>query len=462
MTEVARFFDSQSYGESDQAEVTARMVRDGVVGGAGNQLSVISGGVGFASVATGEAFVQGFWYKNTAPKTLAITANLSGTLRIDLVVLRLDRTGNTLLTVIKDGVVGSGTPALTQVVGGVWELPLAQISTISGASTYIDMRTIQSPVYNPMNTAQDLVVGGAGGVPARMPVGAASRVFGVNSGGVLGYYPVTTDMVADGTLVNADLAAQTLRGGVDGATSRFVPGSINTQDIQDRGIAGTDLAVGAVTSTEIADGSIVGGDIANNSVHPSKLTSWSGGTYGNHVLYDVPGGGGISVAQVQDSLCAVNSINANKLMSGTIGTAQMGDEVITVAKIAQRNVTNYGFLPFSNAARVGAGSWVYFGGGIAIGGTNGQTVVQFTVVCSLNPDYVNALIYLGVAVDTVASPSWTTYATCSLANQVLHYSITIEHLMTAATHTYYPLMLTNAGTMVLYGSAYSSIMAYYR
>ena len=50
-------------------KVTARMVRDGICIGVGSELAVTSGVAGFVSVNTGEAFVQGFWYKNTAVKT---------------------------------------------------------------------------------------------------------------------------------------------------------------------------------------------------------------------------------------------------------------------------------------------------------------------------------------------------------------------------------------------------------
>jgi hypothetical protein len=156
MSEVARFFDGVLYGEGDQAEVQARMVKDGVIYNIANQLLVSSGGAGLASVATGEAFVQGFWYKNTAPKLLAITANASATARVDYVILRLDRVANTLEAVIKEGVVGGGGPVLIQIAGGTWEMPLAQISTASSVSTFTDMRVIPRLLYAPATSADIL------------------------------------------------------------------------------------------------------------------------------------------------------------------------------------------------------------------------------------------------------------------------------------------------------------------
>jgi hypothetical protein len=187
MTEHGRFFDGVSYGEGDQAEVQARMWRDGVIQGVGSELAVTSGGAGLASVATGEAFVQGFWYKNDAAKTLAITANLSATPRVDVVVLHLDRSANTLQAVIHQGVLGAGVPTLTQVVGGVWEIPLANISTASGISTFTDTRLWQSNVFNPMTTSQDIIIADAAGRPQRKAKGANGTFLGVDGAGALNY-----------------------------------------------------------------------------------------------------------------------------------------------------------------------------------------------------------------------------------------------------------------------------------
>lgn len=231
MVEIGRFFDNVLYGEGDQAKVQSRMVRDGVLVGIGGQLAVTNPGGGFLNVASGEAFVQGFHYENTTTKTLAVTANLSATPRIDWVILRLDRVANTLTAVISNGIVGGGVPILTQVDGGIWEFPLAQVSTASGVSTLTDTRVINNPLNNPMTTVDDIIVANANGVPRRVAKGSNSRVFGVNAAGVLGYHEVTSAMVTDGSLVNGDLAALTIRGGVDGVAGRIAAGTINHVDL---------------------------------------------------------------------------------------------------------------------------------------------------------------------------------------------------------------------------------------
>jgi hypothetical protein len=195
MPETYRFFDQVSYSEADQAEVQARMVRDGVLVGYAGELAVSAAG-GFATVSTGEAFVQGFWYRNDAPKALPIAANTSSTPRVDMVVLHLDRVVNTLVATIHEGVLGAGAPALTQVVGGTWELPLASISTTSAGSVVTDARQWQTNVYNPMTTADDIIIAGVSGVPRRRAKGPNSSVFGVDAAGSLGYQTNTGSALA--------------------------------------------------------------------------------------------------------------------------------------------------------------------------------------------------------------------------------------------------------------------------
>lgn len=198
MTENYRFFDLTSYTEANFAEVISRLARDGVVPQAGNRLSPTFGG-GNVSVDTGEAFVQGFWYQNTAALALAVAANATATARQDYVVIKVDRTANTVTAQIKQGTLGGGLPALTQVVGGTWEFPIAMLNTVSSVTTLTDFRT-----YNPpMIAAGDLVVGGASGAPTRMPQGANSRVFGVDASGVLGYRQLLAGDVPSGLITPA-------------------------------------------------------------------------------------------------------------------------------------------------------------------------------------------------------------------------------------------------------------------
>jgi len=138
MTEVGRFFDAIAYGEADQAEVQNRFRNTGVLPEVGSKLVVTAPGGMVVSVADGEAMVEGFHYKNTASLSLAIANNSSGSQRIDRVVLRLNRTSNSLAVAILQGTPGGGVPALTQIAGGTYELLLADITVNTGVLAIAD------------------------------------------------------------------------------------------------------------------------------------------------------------------------------------------------------------------------------------------------------------------------------------------------------------------------------------
>lgn len=83
------------------------------------------------------ASVRGFhWSSGATDVSKTIGANSSGSTRIDLLVLRLDRSTWDVRAAVVAGNPGSGAPAATQNTGtsGVWELPVAQVTVVNGAS----------------------------------------------------------------------------------------------------------------------------------------------------------------------------------------------------------------------------------------------------------------------------------------------------------------------------------------
>lgn len=69
---------------------------------------------------------------------LAVGSNSSGSTRVDLVVARVDRADNYNITpVVKPGTPGSGPPSTQVDVGttGKYEIPLAEVTVINGATT---------------------------------------------------------------------------------------------------------------------------------------------------------------------------------------------------------------------------------------------------------------------------------------------------------------------------------------
>jgi hypothetical protein len=84
------------------------------------------------------ASVRGFhWSSGGTDITKTIGANSSGSTRIDLLVLRLDRSTWDVRAAVVAGTPGSGAPAATQNTGtsGVWELPIAQVTVANGAAS---------------------------------------------------------------------------------------------------------------------------------------------------------------------------------------------------------------------------------------------------------------------------------------------------------------------------------------
>ncbi|WP_328545457.1 hypothetical protein [Streptomyces europaeiscabiei] len=95
-------------------------------------LKVTGSGATTVAVATGRAFVNGFYYDNDATKNLAVPANAGGSARVDLVVLRASQSANSVTAVYKEG--GVTAPPLTQEEDGVWEIPLAQCTVAAGST----------------------------------------------------------------------------------------------------------------------------------------------------------------------------------------------------------------------------------------------------------------------------------------------------------------------------------------
>lgn len=113
----------------------------GVVRLQGNQLRCVANSPADASVTlkSGTAIVAGGIYTNDADITVTPTANLSGSTRIDLLVIRLDYATGQIRHLLRAGTPGAGVPVdpITSGSGtvGFFEIPIAEISLASGFST---------------------------------------------------------------------------------------------------------------------------------------------------------------------------------------------------------------------------------------------------------------------------------------------------------------------------------------
>lgn len=139
----------------------SRMARvwavDGVVAAdpAGTDLKVTGAGTNLLTVAAGEAFANGFYYKNDADKNHSVPTNAGGgTQRIDRVVLRCTQSADNVQTVYRTG--STSPPTLTQDPTDVWEIPVAKVTVAAGgttAQTIVDERIFTAVGVSPSNAA---------------------------------------------------------------------------------------------------------------------------------------------------------------------------------------------------------------------------------------------------------------------------------------------------------------------
>jgi len=144
MAEQYRFFgstagDTRQYNQIEFAEVFSRIFKNGYFPEVGNELQVTStdpAGM-TVEVKSGQAWINGYWYKNDSNKVLTINAADATLNRIDRVVLRLDVVMNRVIeALIIQGTPASNpaAPALTR-TSQIYEISLAQIYVAAGVTS---------------------------------------------------------------------------------------------------------------------------------------------------------------------------------------------------------------------------------------------------------------------------------------------------------------------------------------
>lgn len=135
--------------EAQWQAMARRFRQTGVIEGSLSQLAVTAdGSAPSVSVATGDAFVEGFFYRNDAALALTIaTANATNP-RIDTVVVRLDRVANTATLAVVTGTPEASPVAPTlSTADSLYELPLANVTVPAAAGVIVagnvtDRRTL--------------------------------------------------------------------------------------------------------------------------------------------------------------------------------------------------------------------------------------------------------------------------------------------------------------------------------
>lgn len=143
MTQRSGFFNAKQssgnydrvYMASDFADYFASFIGNGVFAKSSEQLQVMPQDPPAMSVQVlaGQAWINGYWYENTAPLTLDIDV-ADGTLdRIDIIVARYDLMARDVTIVVKKGTPSAGAtaPALSR-TKDLYELKLADINVSHG------------------------------------------------------------------------------------------------------------------------------------------------------------------------------------------------------------------------------------------------------------------------------------------------------------------------------------------
>ncbi|MFR0354176.1 hypothetical protein [Streptomyces sediminimaris] len=159
-------YNTGAVTDEEYEALAARFSDDGVYG-IPSDTQVVAAGTGLSVDVRADvrASVRGHgWYSGTTTVNLPISANASGSTRVDWVVLRLDRSTWTVAATTREGTPGAGVPALVQdeddYSTGVYEIPLAQVTVLTGASAvsvtraelYVGtrLRPCTSSIRNPM------------------------------------------------------------------------------------------------------------------------------------------------------------------------------------------------------------------------------------------------------------------------------------------------------------------------
>ena len=145
--QFSRFFggpvgDVPEYTQPQFAEVLEKIFSNGVFDNVDNELEVVeTDPIALAvRVNTGEAWINGFWYQNTAFLTKSLGAADPTNPRIDRIVLRLDTVTNFKISIeVLVGTPGAApvAPTLTQ-DASTYEISLAQVLVGTGVTSIAD------------------------------------------------------------------------------------------------------------------------------------------------------------------------------------------------------------------------------------------------------------------------------------------------------------------------------------
>lgn len=120
--------------QSNWAQFWKGVIPDGVIAGIGNEMQVYAQSDGLkVHVKTGEAMIAGHRAWVNAEKVIEVAENASGSDRTDGIVLRVTygNDGESKIQILSK----TGSTALTQTIGSIYEILLASVTVADGAVT---------------------------------------------------------------------------------------------------------------------------------------------------------------------------------------------------------------------------------------------------------------------------------------------------------------------------------------
>lgn len=321
----------------------------------------VSGGLGTmnVSVAAGAAILKdGLLYTKDAAQNVAITTADGTNPRIDSVVIRATRRGeteegNASIVVIAGTPAGSPVaPSLTQ-TSATWDTWLADVLVDAGVTSIASGKVTDRRSYAvrllppPGNNGDLMTVSGGQWVP--VAPGAAAATFTVNSNGT----PVssainTTDYASAFSVSNSPSNQVNIGIATAGITSGHIAaGAVTSGKIGAAAVGNTELSNGSVTSgklatdavltTRIADAQVTGAKIANTTITGANLAS--GAVTAGKIAADAVTATEIAAGAVGSSELASFAVTAGKIATGGVSnTLQIADGIVTTAKIAAASI----------------------------------------------------------------------------------------------------------------------------
>lgn len=166
------------------------------------------------------------WASGSTEVTKSISANSSGSTRIDRVVLGLDRTTWAVTCYVKNGTAGSGVPPSLQQdargsSAGKYEISLATVTVINGASTIsaTDVAAAAPLTRVGWNSAWGVVSRGRRTTNSTTTASGETGVLRVSSPVLAGrLYRISTNCLINGSTSTDDTVTARLRYTTDGST----------------------------------------------------------------------------------------------------------------------------------------------------------------------------------------------------------------------------------------------------